>query len=259
MLSTLASYRLMVRDLDRTLELKAAEAPVALETENYLERIGEIRSIEEFLGDTRVFRYAMTAFGLEEMAFAKGYMRKILTEGVDNPEAFAFRVNDPRFLDFARTFNFAHFGEETTRSEGVRDPVVQRYVRQSLEVSAGEENEGVRLALYFERMAPTITSAFGILADAALLEVVRTTLGLPQQIGSMPIEKQAALIEDRLDLSEFQDKEALDRFLVRFTSVWDATQETGQDPLLALFNTQPSASVNLDLALTLQSLRRGGI
>ncbi len=258
MLSTLATYRLMSRDLDRTLALRAAEAPVALESQNYLERIGEIRSLDEFLADTRVFRFAMTAFGLEEMAFAKAYMRKVLSEGTDNPEAFVYRLNDPRFLEFARTFNFARLGEATTSSESVRQPVVDRYVRQSLEVAAGEENEGVRLALYFQRKAPDVTSAYGLLADAALYKVVRTALGLPDELAAAPLEKQAAAIEERLDIESLRDPEALERLIVRFTGMWDMTEATTSSPLLDLFNTRASASVSLDLALTVQQLRRGG-
>lgn len=258
MLSTLATYRLLARDLDRTLELKAAEAPVRLEIDNYLERIGAIRSIEGFLGDTRVFRFAMTAFGLEDFAFAKGYMRKILTEGTTDPNAFVYRVNDPRFLEFAETFDFTSFGEATTSFTEARQGVVDRYIRQSLETDAGEDNEGVRLALYFQRKAPEISNAFDILADPALLEVVRTAIGLPREFSAAPLDRQAAVIEDRLDLAELRDPAALERFIIRFTSVWDATRETGSDPLLALFNTRPAAAVNLDLALTLQQLRRGG-
>lgn len=258
MLSTLATYRLMARDLDRTLSLKAQEAPVALEIANYRERIGQIRSMEEFLGDTRVFRFAMSAFGLEDMAFAKGYMRRVLTEGVSRPDAFAFRINDPRFLEFARTFDFARLGEDTTRSPAVREPVVERYVRQSLEVAAGEENEGVRLALYFRRAAPEVNSVYGILADPALAQVVRTALGLPDQFASAPIETQAETIEKRLDVAGLKDPEALERFIMRFASLWDVTQETAPDPLLQLFDTGPAASVGIDLAFTVQQLRRGG-
>ena len=34
--------------------------------------------------NTRVFNYAMNAFGLGDMAYAKAFMRKVLTEGVDD-------------------------------------------------------------------------------------------------------------------------------------------------------------------------------
>ena len=41
-------------------------------------------------------------------------------------------------------------------------------VRQAMEQDAGASNEGVRLALYFERMAPRIKNAYQLLADKAL-------------------------------------------------------------------------------------------
>jgi len=258
MLSTLATYRLMARDLDRTLALKAAEAPVALEIENFRERIGQIKSIDAFLADTRVFKFAMTAFGLEDMAYAKGYMRKVLTEGVDDPQAFANRVSDNRFVAFARTFNFAKYGEIATATPTVRQPVVDLYVRQRLEVSAGEDNEGVRLALYFQRMAPSVDNPYEILADNALAEVVFNALQIPNEVRGAPIERQASIIEERLDLESLRDPDAVDRLLIRFSNTWDATREVEVSPLVSLFSNQRSASINLDLVLSLQTLRRGG-
>lgn len=258
MLSTLTSYRLLTRDFDRSLELKAAEAPIARESEYYRANIGSVRSIDDFLADTRVFSYAMRAFGLEEMTFAKGYMRKVLEEGVDRPDAFANKLTDTRFREFAATFNFARDGESAVLKTDAQQGVIDRYVRQALEVSAGEENEGVRLALYFRRTAPEVSSAFEILADPALFKVVQTLLGLPQQLSSAPIELQAKAIESRLDLAEFQDPAAVETMIVRFTAVYDATERPQTDPLLALFNTQPAASVSVDLLTTLQRLRLGG-
>ena len=56
-----------------------------------------------------------------------------------------------------------------------------QHIRQTLEEEAGAKNEGVRLALYFERKASGVKSAYGILADAALLKVVQTALGIPAE------------------------------------------------------------------------------
>jgi hypothetical protein len=58
---------------------------------------------------------------------------------------------------------------------------VEKYTRQKLEQDAGTSDDNVRLALYFERKAPTIKTAFQILADAALLKVVQTALGIPKE------------------------------------------------------------------------------
>ena len=42
----------------------------------------------------------------------------------------------------------------------------------------GQTDPGVQLALYFQRVAPTVTNGYGILGDQNLLEVVQTIFGL---------------------------------------------------------------------------------
>lgn len=258
MLSTSVSYQRIVANLDRTLSTKAAEKPVALETEYYLKHIGDIRSIDDFLKNTRIFRFAMTAFGLEDMAYAKGFIRKVLTEGVADSKAFARRLADDRFVEFAKVFDFATNGEATTSAEAVKQGVVDRYVRQSLEVSAGEENEAVRLALYFQRAAPEVSSAYGLLGDPALWKVVQTVFGFPDEMANADIDRQAAAVLQRLDVADLKDPEKLDKLIRRFAAVWDATEVTAADPILNLFNTSEQA-VGLDLLLTLRNLKHGGV
>jgi hypothetical protein len=259
MLSTSTSYRLIASNLDRSLEVKAAETSVARESAYYLENIGKIRSIDDLLKNTRLFNFTMKAFGLEDMAHAKAYMRKVLTEGIADPKSFANRINDDRFLRFAATFNFAEYGEATTASTAIRQPVVDRYVRQALEAEAGQENDGVRLALYFHREAPNVKSAYDLLADPALWEVVKTIFGFPDAMANADIDKQAAAVLKRLDIADLHDPVKLDRLLTRFAAVWDATMMTGQDPILGMFDIGGGPSIDLNLVMTLGNLRRGGV
>ena len=258
MLTTSAIYRTITRDIDRSLAQTAARPSVALESDYYLKHIGSVTSIDDFLKDTRLFNFAMKAFGLEDMAYAKGFMRKILSDGVSDSKSLANRLADDRFVAFARTFDFATKGEETTASTDARQGVVDRYVRQSLEVSAGEDNEGVRLALYFQREAPQVSSAYGILADAALWQVVKTVFGFPDEMANADIEKQAQAVSQRLDIADLKDPAKLDRLIARFTAVWDATDTSAQDPVLSLFSTSSQPTVDLDLIMTLKSLKYGG-
>jgi hypothetical protein len=259
MLTTSATYRIITRDLDRSLEQKAAEKSIARETDYYLNNISNIKSIDDFIKNTQVFNYAMKAFGLDDMAHAKAYMRKILVEGVEDSGSFANRVSDERFLRFATVFNFARDGEATTSTTEASQGVANRYVRQALEASAGQDNEGVRLALYFLREAPKVESPYDLLADPALWEVVKTTFGFPDEMANAAIDKQAAAVLQRLDIADLQDPEKLDRLISQFTAVYDVTEVSAQDPVLSLFDfSAPSASVGLDLILKLNNLRRGG-
>ena len=259
MLTTSATYRLITRNLDRTLKQTSTEKPVALESANYLKNIGNIKSIDDFIKNTRVFTYAMNAFGLSDMATAKAFMRKVLTEGVTDPKSFAHKLADDRFVAFATTFSFATTGAATTQSADAQQGVVDRYVRQTLETQEGADNEGVRLALYFQRTAPTVKSAYGILADSALWKVVKTIFGFPDEMANADIEKQAAAVTARLNIADLQDPAKLNKLISRFTAVWDATEDSAQDPRLALFSTDSTqASVDLSLIMTLKSLKHGG-
>jgi hypothetical protein len=258
MLSTSASYRLLTRDLDATLERTAQKRPVAQESEYYLAHIGDVHSIDDFLKDTRLFNYAMSAFGLEDMAYAKALMRKVLTDGVADSTSFANRLSDDRFVKFATTFNFAENGDSATQGTDAQQGVVDRYVRQTMEVTAGEDNDAVRLALYFAREAPNATSAYDLLGDAALWQVVKTVFGFPDAMANADIERQAQAVNDRLDIADLQDPDKLNRLIERFAAVWDATQTTNSDPVLTLFNTSQNASIDIELVMTLKSLKYGG-
>ncbi len=257
MLTTSATYRTITRDIDRTLAQTAARKPVALETDYYLRHIGDAASIDDFIKDSRLFNYAMKAFGLEDMAGAKALMRKVLVEGVADSQSFANRLADDRFVRFASTFDFAGKGAEATASVDARQGVVDRYVRQTLEVTAGEDNEGLRLALYFQREAPNVTTAYGLLADAPLWKVVQTIFGFPDEMANADIERQASAVRARLDVADLQDPAKLDRLIRRFTAVWDAA-EAAQAPVLALFSEPSGGSSDLELIMTLKSLKYGG-
>jgi hypothetical protein len=259
MLTTSVTYRLITRDIDKSLERTRAEAPVALETRYYLDHIGAVKSVDDLIKDHRLFSYAMKAFGLEDMADARAYMRKVVVEGIADSKSFANRLADHRFVDFVKTFNFAVYGDTTTSTSAAQQGVVDRYVRQTLENEAGAENQGVRLALYFQREAPHVTTAYGLLADPALWQVIKTTFGFPDEMANAAIEQQAAAVLDQMSIADLSDPAKLDKLIARFAAAWDAAEVGVQDPVLWLFTDQSaSRSINLDLIATLNSLKHGG-
>ena len=259
MLTTTVSYNLIARDLGRAIEQKANQGLVSREIEYYLANISNVKTIDDFVDDSRLFNFAMRAHGLSDMAYARAFMVKVLEEGVDDPSSFANGLTDPRFREFATTFNFARYNEATTAFDRTQQGTVDRYTRQVLEEDAGAENPGVRLALYFERKASEISSAYDILGDRALLEVVQTVLNLPTSIASQSIDKQAAMIAARLDLEELKDPTKVSEFLERFTALWDINnpQQAASAPTVAI--GQPlQFGLSANLLASLQNLRLGG-
>jgi len=257
MTSTFTSYRLIARDLTASLTRKAAQPDIARETAYYKAKIGNVTSIDDLLGDNRLFAYAMKAYGLEDMTYAKAFMRKVLTEGVSSRSAFANRLADDRYVAFAKAFDFNTYGKATTTLAAANGDTTSAYLRQSLETDAGSDDTGVRLALYFTRMAPTVSSGYGVLADNALSQVVKTVLGLPDVASADGIARQATIIESRLDLTSFKDPDKLERFVQRFAAIWDAQNNATSAPVLTLFTDSASQGLDASLLLSLQRIRSG--
>jgi hypothetical protein len=252
------TYRFYTSNYERVSEAVANEPQVARETEYYLANIDKVTSIDDFMADSRLVDYAMKAYGLEDMSYAKAFVRKLLEEGVDDSSSLANQLTDQRYHQLASDFNFERYGEITTTFERTRSGVVELYQRQSIEEQAGETNTGARLALYFQRRAGEIDSVYDILGDEALFEVVRVNLGLPDQMSLLDIDKQVEMITDRLDLSDLSDSEFVDDFLNDFVVRWDVKNpEASSVPNIAPI-TSGVQTISTDLLATIQNLKTGG-
>lgn len=258
MTTTYTSYKLISADLATSLKRVAEQPDVKRESEYYLAKIGSIKSVDAFFADSRLYNYAMKAHGLEDMAYAKAFMRKVLTEGVDTADAFANKLSDSRYKELAESLNFARHGEAATSFERAQKGVVDKYSRQTLEVSAGNENTGVRLALYFERMASSISSGYSIIADDAISQVVRTALQLPTEFVGTDVDRQAAYYEDVLDLADFQDPVKVGTFLERFTAMWELDNPSGSYDPLTVFQPTSLTGISTDLLISINNLKLGG-
>jgi hypothetical protein len=128
-----------------------------------------------------------------------------------------------------------------------------KYVRQTLEQRVGEENSGVRLALYFKRMAASISNPYDILADNALAEFTRTALGIPAETANSKVDAQAKMIEKKLKIKDLQDPKKVEKLVNRFLLTFEANNATS-DPRLALFGSG-STSISGNTLATLGQLR----
>jgi len=260
--TTSDSYRILTKDLTRTLKQTASEPQIARETEYYRANIGNVKSIDDFLKNDRLYRYAMKAFGLDDMVYAKAFMKKVLKEGIDKNTTFANTLSDPRYRDFAKTFNFARDGEAATSTDDVKQKTVDRYVQLAMEQTAGTQNEGVRLALYFARKAPDLRSTLGILADKALLKVAQTALSIPAATATMDIDKQVEMYAKRINVEDFKDPRKLEAFISRFTTMWELEKGSAANPATSpaalLIGGQASYGISASTLASIQSLKLGG-
>ena len=78
MLSTLLNYRYYAGNLTKSLDRIEKTGTVASDTAYYDKNIGKVKDVDDFLGDSRLYTYALKAYGLEDQASSKGFIRKVI-------------------------------------------------------------------------------------------------------------------------------------------------------------------------------------
>ncbi|MBN9220843.1 MAG: DUF1217 domain-containing protein [Mesorhizobium sp.] len=227
------------------------------ETAYYLANVTNVKSIDDLMANSRLYNYALSAFGLDPAKESKDLIRSVLAGGIRDANSVANKMTNKAYAGLASAFNFEQYGEAATTTNPAQQPTVDKYMRQTLEEDAGQTNEGVRLALYFDRKAPTITSWYDVLADTALASVVRTALGLPDSFATADIDKQAQLFEQKLDLTDFTDPTKLSKFLTRFTSMYEINNPTSSTvPSISVLFAQPvTTGISTDLMMAMQKMK----
>ncbi len=259
MTSLVTSYKILTANPDKTAARIASQPEAAREIAYYQANIGKVKTIDDFLKDQRLFTFAMKAFGLSDMVYAKAFMKKALQEGTDSASSFSIKLSDPRFRNFVNTFNFKLLGTATTTTEQVTKGTVTNYIENQMEEQAGSQSDGLRLALYFKNNISNISSTYGILGNAAIYQVVRTALNLPQSLSQSGIDTQSKLIDSKFNLADMKDPKKLDAFITRFLSLYDIQQgsSAATNPALSLFSNA-NVSVDMNTVLSLQSIKRYG-
>ena len=267
-MTTLSSYLTVENNLTRWQTMTADSPTVALQTQYYKANIGKVTSISQFLNNSRLYNYAMTAFGLgSEASYYKGLMQKVLEQGVSSQSSLAYTLNDSRVLAFAQAFNFAADGAKTTQSSAANANVVSQYINQTLDTTQGQQNPGVQLALYFRQNASSITNSYDILANKNLLTVVQTALGISPYSSLEPIDLQAQQLTSKINFSDFQNPTKLNAFIEQFCAMYDANNFNANGPTSSssslpanaiLASATGSTGFSTSLLLSIQSLQPGG-
>ncbi len=142
--------------------------------------------------------------------------------------------------------------------------MVSKYVMQTPETNQGTQNPGVQLALYFQQNASKITNGYSILADANLLTVAQTTLGVSSYTSAENIDLQAKQLDNMLNYSDFQKPSYVENFLERFSAQYDLANGTSSaggassDIVSPLLTAGTTTSFSTDLLMSLQNFKLGG-
>ena len=221
MTTTTSAYLAVSQNLSRYQAMTVAEPAVKSATAYYEANIGSVTSIKAFVDNYRLLSYALDAYGLGDQINNTALITQVLQGGVSNPKSLANTLSNSNWRAFAAAFNFADRGSSTSLANAVQT-TTSDYAEQQLESDQGAQNGvGVQLALYFQRVAPTVTSEYGILADPNLLEVAQTIFGLSPSTSAQSLDTQAKELSQLMPISDLKDPAKLKQLTERFTAMYD--------------------------------------
>ena len=227
MTGTFSTYLGLEKNLATYQKMETNKPQVKNDTAYYEANIGKVKSIDDFVGNYRLLSYALKAYGLGDQVNNTALIKKVLEGGTTSSTALANTLPNANWKLFAEAFGPNLTGSAAPTSPTSIATTTSKYVEHSLETDEGQQDVGVELALYFKRVAPTITSGLQVIADKNLLEVVQTIFNLPAAAGATQIDQQAKEIENLMPMKDLQDPKKLETLVERFAASYDSDYGPG--------------------------------
>ncbi|SEV92885.1 Protein of unknown function [Aliiroseovarius sediminilitoris] len=211
-----------------------ASPEIQRDTQYFEEKIGSIKTSEDLVGDRRLLRVALGAYGLGDDINSTYFVKKVLDDGTLDTGDLANKLSDKRYLEFAKDFGFGDYNIPRTQISDFGSRVADAYRQKQFEIAVGEQDADMRLAMTLDYQLSEIVRGSGsddtkwykIMGNPPLREVFQTAFGLPSAFGSVDIDQQLATFRDKADqylgsstVDQFADQDKMDElnrlFLVR--------------------------------------------
>lgn len=176
------------------------------EIQYFRDNIANATTAEALVKDRRLLAVALGAFGLGDEIGKRAFIQRILEEGTEKSDAFANRLNEPRFKALSEAFGYGNIlaGFKVTLFSFQED-IISRFKSLEFERALGESDADMRLAMNFKREIAAIASGeradrigwLQAMGQRPLRELLTTAFGLPQSIVQADIDRQKEMFEDK--------------------------------------------------------------
>lgn len=224
--------------------------------------IAKVDTVDELLADKKLTEFILVANNIDPKTVDKATLKKAFTADPEDAKGFLNTPAGAKFKAMVNVFNFDAKGNLTNakigpgQNKGARLATDDLFLHQTLETQQGASNDGVRLALYFQRKAPQINSVYDIMSDPALYNVIKTTYSLPASMSNMDVSRQAKMLEKLFPIKDLHDAGKVDNLLKRFSAVYDAANGANTaSPVSAILNRGSGVGMSADLMLSIAQLR----
>ncbi|MFO1105065.1 MAG: DUF1217 domain-containing protein [Amaricoccus sp.] len=261
--------------LERTEEKQKAAFEKSVEIQRdvayFTEKIGKVTSAADLVGDRRLLKVALGAFGLGDDIDKKALIRKVLEEGSTAEGALANKLSNAAYKKLSAAFGFGDTGGSQTAATGFAQTIVSQYKAQAFGAAVGEASETLGLALNFKNTIGELASTgkdgaswYTIMGSKGLRKVIEKAFGLPKSFSQIDVDKQKEILKSKSQsilgsdkVSVFKDPAIIEKVITRYlarTQIEDGpTISAGNSSALTLLQNASSSGSTGILNLLLSS------
>lgn len=197
----------------------------------FREKFSGVQTAEQLVSDRRLLRVTLGAFGLQDDLDNRAFIRKIIEGGTDDRSALANRISDKRYFALADSLAHLAKSDPAKPAPGLADRLSAAFQGRAFEISVGEQDQNLRLALSLQRELPELIESYSTeksrwyatLGNPPLRRILETSLGLPKEFGLLDIDDQVTRMRTALqkrfgvsDLADMTPPDQLEKLTRRF-------------------------------------------
>ena len=189
-----------------------------------------------------VVAFVSQAFGVSNLAMQPSVLTNLLTQDPTSSTSVAQQSGNKAYLALATALST--FKPLPSSTPAGISAVIAGYQSNSFQTAVGQDNPALQEAMYFSQTAGGATKLSQLMADPALLDVVRVAEGLPTAFGNLSYDQQVSILSSRVDMKQFATPAGVSAFVSKYLAMDQlngTSSGTGSsNPLMALFGNGSS-------------------
>lgn len=206
----------------------AKSAAVKGDIEYFRTHAPKCKSVEDFLKDYRLLKFALTGYSMEDQMQYPARIKQILKDDPTSRTALVNRMTNAGYKEINKDFDFFKSGTKNLQDPAFINKLVDKYNQAEYEISLGNANPALTDALYFQRKIGAVKNGYEIIGDPVLFSVVKTALRIPQNAVVGDVKRLKAWIETKFDLKKVNDAAYVKKFVGQFLALKDFESQKSQ-------------------------------
>ncbi|MBX4932305.1 DUF1217 domain-containing protein [Rhizobium bangladeshense] len=206
MITASLAYTILSKDMTSSLNKVASQATVKKDAQYYADNINQVKDVDDFLGDYRLYSYAMKAYGLEDMTYAKAFMKKVLESDLTDPNSYANKLSDTRYREFAAAFNF-NAPEKDVQTDAQEDELIGLYKQSFIDADKAANAEST----YYSNNIDAVKTVDDLINNTRLRTYVLKTFKIDPTYASKDFLRQV-LTSDLSDPTSVVNTQGGDKY-----------------------------------------------